>query len=222
MGLLTLSQIDQRVLDSVDGNSSEYPQAERYAVINQALMRLNLLLGFSQTTVAVPGFSVAGQLLYSIPAGIPIPLSCDFEGQRLEPYSLRRLARRYQNWSVDTGLPQEWVRLGLGQFLIHPIDPLGGGLLEVSGVANITRLSAPTDTSPLDDSYAEILVNWCKCRLLLKEGGQAFASQSIVLQKMMKQVRLLSIWQDVKFPSYWILDQQSPADARGVGDGLVQ
>jgi len=32
----------------------------------------------------------------------------------------------------------------------------------------------------------------------------------------------LSIWQDAKFPSYWILDQQSPADARGVGDGLVQ
>jgi len=222
VGTFSLQQIDQRVLDALDNNSQEFPQQQRYAVINQGLYRLNNLCGFSQKTIAVPGFTVANQLIYSSPTGILIPLSVDFEGQRLEPTSRKRLARRYRDFTTDTGLPREWARIGLSRFLIHPADSFGGGMLEMTGVANLTKLVQPGDTTLLEDQFIECVVLWAKARLLLKEGGKAFEDASMVFQQYFKQVKVLSIWSDLSFPSYWILQETSPGDGKGAGVEMIK
>lgn len=213
----TVAQLEQQVWDQLDNNTGEFPEPNVRAVLSQGLQRLNNLVGFSQDTVPVPGFSVANQLLYARPAGILIPLRVDFEGEELEKTSLARIARRYRDFAVDTGKPSRWCLIGLRTFLIHPADPVGGGLLEVSGVAPIAKLGADTsETIDLDDEHAEILVDWAKFRLLLKEGGKSFSDASVSgYQAMISKAKTLALWESMTFPAYYMVKESNPGDGKG-------
>lgn len=216
MPTIPLADLEQKVWDQLDGNTGEFPEPNVRAVINQGLYRLNNLVGFTQATVPIPGFSIAGQILYDRPAGILIPLRVDFEGAEIEKSSIQRVARRFKNFTVDQGTPARWCLIGLKVLLIHPADQAGGGLIEVTGVAPITPLTDSAQTVNLEDEFTEILVDWAKSRLLVKEGGKAFADASAIgYQAMTSKVRQYMLWNSMKFPEYFILKESNPGSGKG-------
>jgi len=220
MPTFTLASLSQRILDQLDNNTGEFPQAQVTSVINEGLSRLNVVTGFNQATVTVPGGTVAGQLEYDTPDGIMFPLRCDYNGRQLSPLSLRSLSRRYRNWAEDTtvlGPVSQWARIGIGKFVIHPIDLAGGNDLDVTGIAPAPRLSSPGDPVHLDDQFVDILVDYGKNRLPLKEGGRPFQSASLAYRDMIRKIKTMTCWSEMKFPSYWLIQEQEPAQGRGTG-----
>lgn len=220
MASVTLQQLETRVYDQLDANNLEFAEPFVRAAINQGLFRLNVLLGFSQATLPIAGnFTVQGQRQYPVPAGILIPLRLDFEGQELDRVSLSRLGRAYRTWAVDStrdlGPVARWASIGLSQFVIHPIDALGGNSIEVTGIANLVPLAAPTDTILLDDQWQEIVVRFAKVRVMAKEPGKPFADIAQQLKDFWRGVQAQMIWKGVETPHYWLRKQQRPSSGRG-------
>ncbi len=216
----TLSALQGLVYDGLDGNQGLYPPAQVTSVLNEVLRRVNLTTGFTQTTVPVPGYTVANQLLYPTPPGILIPTKVYYEERELEKYSLAKLAQKHRNWAIDTnqwqGQVARWFPLGLTTFGIHPLDANGGGLLEVQGVAPITPLVLPDDVVQLNDELAEILVEYARGRLMLKEPGAPFNAASAAYQDFIRAMKGMAIWGQIQWPSYWISKELEPSGAKGV------
>jgi hypothetical protein len=214
----TLSALQTKVLDLLDGNSAEFPLPNITAVLNHGLARMNLQLGLQSTTVAVPGNTVAGQFAYSVPSGIEVPVRCDFQSQEISPLSFGRLARSYPTWATDTsanlGPPARWARLDLQSFIIHPADAYGGALLEVTGIAPTTPLVNAGDVVGLEDQWAECLIAYSRMRLLLKEGGRAFAEAVKAFAPYKAKIREASIWRDVNWSQFDLAMKQKPGAQR--------
>ena len=201
--------MEQRVYDSLDANTGLYPEAQVRAVINQALKKLNCIIGFCQDTIPIIGFSVAGQREYATPTGIVIPIKVYFEGRILEPFSLRELATRFRKWATDTtanyGPVNRWAPIGLGMFVIHPIDAAGGNMIEVQGVVPMIPLTAAGQAISLEDQMCDILIDYAKSRIMIKESGKPFADASLNYQEMIRKLKPLSLWKDLKFPPYFLV-----------------
>lgn len=216
MPTVTLAQLESRVWDSLDNNHQEFPENYVRLVLNQGLTRLNLLIGYNQATIAVPGgFTNAGVLQYQTPAGIIIPMRVDIDGLPMERYSLERLAREHQSWAVDDsstlGPSSRWASIDLRNFVIHPIDAYGGSLLEVTGIAPIIPMFVQDDVATLDDVWIEILVDYAKMRLLLKEQGKAFFDQGFSFKAALRKSQQMAVWKNIQWPEYWIQKQARPA-----------
>jgi hypothetical protein len=212
MPTFTLADLETRVWDHLDGNIYFYPEANVRSCINEGLRVLNLLIGWYQDTISVPGFSVAGQISYSVPAGIVIPIRVYYEGRELERVSLRKLADKFRNWASDesayNGPVARWCPLGVTRFIIHPRDSTAGRWIEVSGVATIIPLVNQTDVVALDDEYVDILVDYVRSRIMLKEGGKPFADASVAYTTMIQKVKPLLAWKRMTFPRYFTIDVQ--------------
>lgn len=219
MPTFTLSQLSQLVWDGLDSNSGLYPQAQVTSVLNEVLRKTNLLVGWNQATVPVPGFTVANQLLYSTPAGIVIPLKVYFEERELEKYSLSKLAQKYRSWAVDQNLYEgqvaRWFPIGLSTFGIHPLDAYGGGLLEVQGVAPVTPLVNSGDVVTLDDELCEVLVKYTRGRITLKEQGGPFAAASVAYQEFIRAMKGMAMIASFTFPRYFVDAAEESGEGKG-------
>ena len=219
MPTFTLSTLQQLVWDGLDNNTGLYVPAQVTSILNEVLRRTNLLVGWNQNTIPVPGFTVANQLLYSIPSGILIPTKVYYEEQELEKYSLAKLAQRFRNWAVDSnqweGQVARWFPLGLTVFGIHPLDANGGGLLEVQGVAPITPLVNAGDVVDLNDELAEVLVKYVRGRIMLKEVGAPFNAASLVYQEFVRGIKVMLLYESVVFPRYFLAKELEPAEGKG-------
>jgi hypothetical protein len=207
--------LEQRVWNGLDNNVGLYPEPQVRAVINEGLKKLNIVCGIAQDTIPVPGFSVAGQQEYVTPTGIVIPIKVYFEGRILDPFSLRELATRFRKWATDTtanyGPVNRWVTVGLGTFIIHPIDAVGGNLIEVQGIVPITPLTAPGQTVSVEDQMCDLLVDYCCSRIMLKEQGKPFANASMAYQDMITKMKALTIWKGgISFSPYYLLKELTP------------
>lgn len=213
MPTYTLGQLDQACLDRVDQNSALYTKPERTAIINESLSVLNLFCGFYQATIQVPGFSQPDQLLYRTPAGIIIPTRVTYEMNVLRPLSLKALARQRPKFARESsdnyGPPAEWVPLGIGLFLIHPMDHDGGGDLSVTGIATPPALVNDGDVITIEDEYCEIVTEYFGHRAPLKEGGQVFADAAGLYKLFLSKMKQRSIHESLRLPAYWTksLDQ---------------
>lgn len=220
MPTFTLSQLEQRIWDSLDNNSGQYPEPQLRLVVNEGLRRLNLLTGFNQATVSVSGGSVANRLEYSTPAGIMIPMRLDYNGRELNRMSFRRLVQKRIDWATKTnasGPVSDWATISLTRFVICPIDAVGGSVLDMTGVAPITPLVNSGDPVTLDDAFADLLVDYGRMRAPLKEGGATFANASIAYQAMVKKLKTMTIWSGMAFPQYWLLKSEEPAESPNTG-----
>ncbi len=220
MPIFTLQALQQRVLDGLDQNNLFFPTGNTRSVLNEGLRRLQLLCAFSQVTVPVPGATVADQLIYRTPPEITIPLRVYYEKIELSKASIRQIATKYRTWTTDSnatrGPVSEWAPIDIRQFIIHPIDAGGGRLLEVNGIAKITPLVEPTDVIALDNQYCDILIDYCKSRIMLKEGGANFAiSSTTSYAEMVRKIKAMTVWQGVKFNNYWLIKQEEPDEAKG-------
>lgn len=219
MPTVSLATLESRVWDLLDDNQLEFPEIEVRSILNEGLARLNCLVGFAQDTLSVPGFSVANQLLYTVPTGIMIPIRVYFEAYELKRFSLRRLARKYQQWAVETtataGPVVHWAPIGLQQFVLHPIDAVGGQLVEVSGITSVTALVNPGDVLDLEDNWVDCLILYARSRALLKEGGKSFQDSLAAYQKAAKQIRSQVVWRSMIWPEQWLARQQEVGAGKG-------
>lgn len=212
MPSVTLTQLSTQTLDQLDSNSGEFPSAQVTAVINQGLSKLNVMVGIQSATVAVPGGTVANQVLYPVPAGIFIPVRFDFQDNELSRMSFDRLVRAYPSWasdySVNTYAPAHVASIDLQNFILHPIDSSGGDLLEVTGIPPTTPLVSGGDVVSLDNEFTEILVAYAKMRLLAKEANKAFFDAVKAYEPFKKKIRSMSIWNSVQWSQVAMATQQ--------------
>lgn len=212
MPTYTLSQLEALAYGRVDNNTALYGQAEVDAVINEAIRTLNLFTGFYQGSAQVPGFSVPGQRVYNTPSPILFPVRVQFEKVTLAPTSLHVLAKNHRDWAYHTtanyGPVQDWARVGISQFVIHPADAAGGQAMLVTGVQETPLLVQPGDTMVLDDEFVEIIEEYCAHRLPLKVGGKIFTDASLLYQSFLRKMKERRMVQGVKMPRYFVLTQQ--------------
>lgn len=219
MPTFTLAALKQRCYDNLDITPGLYPADQVTANLNEGLRRLNLLVGWNQDTISVPGFSVANQLIYSVPAGLTLPMTVWFEERRLDKISIESIGMKYRNWVTDltstAGPVTRWVPIGTSRFACHPIDSSGGRLIEVTGLADVVPLVSDADVVNLEDQFVDALINYVRSRIRIKEGGSRFAQDSLAYQQMVSQVKPWLIWQGMKFPQYFVKRQFEPAEGRG-------
>lgn len=222
----TLGDIDARVLARLDNNSLLYPQAQRYSEINDALRIVNLVTAYAMDSVDVPGFTVAGQLIYIVPPSILIPLRVYYENRQLEMLSMRSVAMRYRTWATDRsnrGMPvQEWVPMGLGMFAIHPMDSTGGQSLTVNGIVELAPLVIASDLITIPDNYVELIEELVAHVLQIKESSAIFSQASVLYQKFIRDVKQYKYWESISFPRYFIMSNQATQAAEMGDDGAGQ
>lgn len=212
----SLATLQGLVYDSLDNNTGLYPVLQVTDALNNAVRKTNFLTGIIEATI--PAITQAGQLVYSTPTGILVPMRIYCEGVELGKYSMRELGAQFRTWATDTttalGPVARWCPIGIGSFVLHPVDAAGGKLLEVNGVAPITPMVNSGDTVDLDDEFVPILVDYCRARLLLKLGGKPFASASAAYQRFMRGLKDAVIWEGMVFPRYWIESEEEPTEGK--------
>lgn len=204
----TLGDLDQRVLDRLEGNSLFYVQTERTGAINEALRVLNMFTGFTQGVVTVPGGTQIGRYIYDQPAGLLFPLAVAFNNRQLRRSTFRALTQRYRLWYQDTttsfGPVAEWWPIGIQKFGIHPADVVGGLSLAIVGVIEPTLLVNQTDVIVLPDEFTETVVELAAHVLQLKEGGKIFSDASLLYQKFLSEMKDYGRWRYMIQPRYWV------------------
>lgn len=216
MSVILLSELKAAAYSKLDNNFYFYPSSEITWAINEAIKIGNLFCGWITTTKSVysDGVTIADRAIYRVPASIAIPQKVVFEGRELDKVGLFQLFRNWPTWMQDTtattGYPvSRWCPYSLNRFAINPADAVGGGLLEVTGIANITDLASDSDSINLPKASAPIIADYAahivQCKL-----GSVPLTQSIPLyrsyEKLLKQYR---IWSRYKQPNFW-LDNREP------------
>ena len=220
MPTVTLSALQSRVYARLDTSPlGLYPVSQVTLVLNEGLRRLNMLIGWKMDTVAVPGFTQANTLVYTVPDTLTIPTMVWCEKRALRKISLARISQQFKNWITDTNLTagpiSRWVPIGLTKFAIHPQDSADGRLLEVTGIAKVTPLVGANDTVDIEDEWADALVDYALSRIRLKEGGTRFASDSIIYNQLVSKIKPALLWQSMKFHAYFVSKETEPAQGRG-------
>lgn len=184
--------------------------------INETLNIVNSFVGFYQLSQGVPATTPGGnstnpgQVIYGTPAPILVPMRVTFEGVDLKKDSFTNLLLGRPDLLNQTtpayGTPMFWSPIGLNLFCISPSDGVGGGYLEVTGVAEVPKLVNATDVVVLDDEYSELVEVGAFLRLVLIEGGKVFSDAYQANYKpWLKKLRSLS---------RWILDTDPKREAR--------
>ncbi len=208
MPSFTLGEIQTLIYDRLEGNTLLYTEPELTAVINECLRVTNLFTGYNETSIILPNFTVANQLVYDVPESILFITRVAFEGQDLDKIGLIRIAQDYRYWATDTsdtyGPTARWIPIGITKFALHPIDAVGGADVTITGVVEPTLLVAADDVVSLDDEFVTLIVEYCGHRLVLKEGGKAFADASLLIQSYWRQMKQLKRWQGFKAPRYFV------------------
>ncbi len=209
MPTVTLAQLQAYVYDRVENNSFLYTAQEVTNALNEFIRIANCFIGLNQSTVFVPGFSVANKLIYPIPSPILIPFQVSFDGRVLRKLSPAALARNYPRFATDntakSGPVSRWAPVGISQFLLHPADSIGGRAISVTGVIEPQLLGSAGDTIALEDEYIDMAVEYAGHRIQLKEGGKTFADASMSLQTFWKIMKERSRYRGLTFPRYWVL-----------------
>lgn len=217
MPLIPLSDLRAKSLARLDGNSTLYTMPEVDFVINEAIATVSLFTGFYRATVSIPGFSVAGRLVYSTPDGLLAPGIVSFEGRTLQKISLKKLARMRRTWATDTtasrGRVEFWAPIGNGQFVISPKDAQGGCDIAVTGMATPPKLVQPEDVMPLENEYVDIITEYCAHRMPLKIGGKLFADGSLALNDFYAAMKARKRYEGIKLPRYRLLDPKKEVAA---------
>jgi hypothetical protein len=211
MPTFTLADLKTMVYNRLDNNTELYPAADVTLELNDAIRTWNLYTGAIQTSVHVPGYTVANQILYSTPVGILVPLRVTYEGRQLAKDSLTNMGRLRHNWVRETtasstsGPVSTWIPIGRDTFAIYPADRLGGNDLVVTGIAEPTPLAADADVITLPQEDADNVSDLASTGLLFIEGGKTFADGSMVYQRFLGAMKKKARWQQLKMPRYFLL-----------------
>src|ERR1019366_8962486 len=98
MPSVTLSQLQSRVYDRLDGNTLLYTSANVTSALNECIRIVNANTGFLQITAQVPGLSQAGRVFYDVPASILVPMRVQFEADYLRKFFPNSIGMAYSTW----------------------------------------------------------------------------------------------------------------------------
>lgn len=210
MPTVTLLQLQGYVLDKLEQNTQLYTNAQITAILNEGYQIINAFTGTNQSTVSIGGGTVTGNgAIYTTPSPIFIPLVVTVNGTMLRKMSLAALARNYPSWATDNtasaGPIQRWAPIGIGSFVIHPMDSVGGRAMTMTGVINPTPLASNGDVLSIEDEFLTMLIEYVYSRIILKEGGKCFAQGSLGLQTFYSKLKDKMIFNQLKFPRYFLL-----------------
>ena len=209
MPSVTLTRLTSLILDRLETNTALYTNAQIAAVVNESFRIINGFCGINQATVTVPGGTIANQLIYNVPTSLLFPITVWVDGIQLRKDSLVRLSRDHQFWATDTTLKcgpiHRWAMIGVKTFVLHPIDSIGGRLLEMTGVIEPPTLVGGSDVISVEDDFLVMMVDYCAHRIQLKEGGKVFADSSTLIQSFYAKLKDRMILTGIKFPRYHIL-----------------
>lgn len=212
MSVYSLGDLKSRVYDRLENNVELYPQAQVVSEINNAIRSWNLFVGEVQDTRHVPGYSVAGQILYSVPTGIIAPFYVYCEGRQLNLVPLKVISRLRRDWMRETtqyyGPVMNWIPIGLSTFAIHPIDHIGGKDIEVSGLVEPTLLVNDEDSISIPDKDADVITDLATVNLAFVEGGKTFADISMLYTQVLSRMKKRAAWAGMRMPMYWIIKQK--------------
>ena len=218
MPSFVLSTLRSMVLDRLDGNSILYTDPELDYVINEAVRCTSLFTGFFRNTLHLPGFTVANQIVYSTPPGMLVPILVSFEGRQLQKISFRSLARVRRNWATDTtasyGRVDYWASIGIGKFVMSPVDSTGGHDLTITGLGEPPLLVNDSDVLVIENEYVELITAYCAHRLPLKEGGKVFADGSLALNEFYDKIKERMRYETFISPKYRLIGPQQQAPSQ--------
>lgn len=210
----------QTLLDStyakLDGNDQFYSPSETTWAINEGIRLSNIFCGWLTSTISVPsnGVTIANRVIYRVPPGIAIPQKVTFEGKELDKVGMFQLFRNWPTWMKDTtattGYPvNRWCPYSLNRFAINPADAVGGGLLEVTGIASPAYLSAVSDTVTLPKIAVSPITEYAAHVVQCKLGSVPLTQSMAMYRTYEKMIKQYGIWRRYKQPNFW-LDNREP------------
>jgi hypothetical protein len=156
-----------------------------------------------------------------------MPLMIAFEGRQLQKTSPAKLSRLRRNWATATtagyGAVDYWVPYGIGQFILNPIDSVGGNSLTITGLGEPPLLVDSNDVLVIENEYVELITAYSAHRLPLKLGGKIFADGSIEINEFYEKLRERARYESWKLPPpYRLLKVEiRPATAPAAPQGQV-
>lgn len=211
MPTISLSTMQGYVLDRLDNNTAAFTNAQITAALNEFIRIANAHIGFIQGTDTSLSTVTSLANVYSTPATILIPLQITIANIQLWKMSLHSLAGQFHDWATDTtiqsGPIQRWAPIGIGSFVLHPNDSVGGRTITVQGVLEPTLLVGGTDTLQMEDAFIQAAIEYAAHRVQLKLGGQPFAQASLMVRKFWSVLKDRNMLEMDKMPKYWILEQ---------------
>lgn len=211
MPTVTLLQLKDAVYAKIDNNSLFYTTSEVTWAINEGIKLGNLFCGWISKTEAVlsGGVTIADRHIYRVPESIVIPQKVVFEGKELDKVGLFQLFRYWPEWMRDTtattGYPvNRWSPYAFNRIAIHPADAVGGGYLEITGIANPDDLVNDTDTITLPKAAVTAIADYSahvvQCKL-----GSVPLTQSMPMYRTFEQlIKQNRIWSRYKHPNFWL------------------
>lgn len=207
MPTFTLADLRTRVLDRLDNNDLLYPNVDIDATINECQKITNLVLGYYQGTVVLPGYSQPKRSWYGIPPGIVVPTKVQWESRYLQPIDLNAIGQQRPRWTTETtrntGYPvSEWVRWGLNLFGIWPADSEGGSQILVTGILEPVPLVNATDTVTWSSDVTNCFDLYCSHVLQLKESEAIFKQATSDFDGYQRVIKRLTWVQGMAMPRW--------------------
>ena len=216
--LYTLAELQSSVYARLENNTLFFPAAEVTDIINEALRAINIVTGFYQGTPDSL-ISVAGKLVYNVPAGMLYPQRVQFEQTQLDAIPITRIGQDYRTWATDTtnklGPVARWIPVGIDKFCIHPADSVGGSRIFVTGVLETPVLALPDDAMTLDEEWADMVVEYCASRLPLNTSGPSTsAALSLYSKSYIPSLKALTNLSSMKWPKFFIQSGSPASEGR--------
>jgi hypothetical protein len=215
MPKLTLEDIKDQVYSKLEENRDMYQEDEVRDAINEAYRIMNLFCGWVNATVPISStYTIAGRVVYDVPYKIAIPQKVSFEGQALEKVALSvaalNLPKFLREFTADTGQNvSRWIPIGIRAFAINPADSVGGGRLEVTGIANPVLMYNDADTVIIPKEGVNAVVDYAAHSVQCKLQGVPFM-QSLSLYRSFEE--LLKVPMDKPYNFLMSLDKDSIKD----------
>jgi hypothetical protein len=197
------------VLDRLDTNTSLYTYPEIDYCINESVRLIALFTGFYRNTTTAT--TVANKLEYTTPTGMLVPVIISFNGRQLQKTSFHKLVRMRRNWATATtaslGRVDMWAPIGVGTYVMSPIDAVGGNTLTITGLNEPPLLVNQGDTIVLENEYVELITAYGAHRLPIKEGGKVFADGSLEINEFHSKLKERMRYESFKAPKYSLVRQ---------------
>lgn len=159
---VTLSELRTQLRNKWD-NSPFWTTDEADYAINEALHTYNLYTGVWRQRVNVT--TVAGQVLYTVPAQTWAIVRVEYNGKSIAMTNVADLDNGRPTWQSETtgdaGVPttvQLWAPVGVQRFVIWPADATGNNSLLCDCLRDTPTLRNDFQTVDLDDSELDALL----------------------------------------------------------------
>lgn len=215
MPRLTLGFLKEQVYSRLEDNDQMFQEDEVIDAINEAVYVANMLCGWFQQTYSISTtYTIANRHIYDVPEEIIIPMRVVFENQVLEVSPLDSTLNNWPDFLKDTtdslGMQvSRWIPLGIRKFAIHPADSVGGGLLQVTGVAEPDVLVNDSDLIYVPKEGVTAICDYAAHIVQCKLQGTPFVQSMSMFNNFQAMIGLYKYWNSYKQPNIYF-DQQKP------------